>query len=65
MTLKSNDAESSALITAGINYILIHIEKENSYFFIFVTSKSFLVFYNIAVLLDFKSNKCSLGEHKY
>ncbi len=48
MTLKSNDAESSALITAGINYILIHIEKENSYFLISVMSNSFftiLLFY--------------------
>ncbi len=44
----SNDAESSALITARINYILKHIEKENSYFFISVMSNSFftiLLFY--------------------
>ncbi len=27
----SNDAENSALIT-GINYILLYIQKENSYF---------------------------------
>ncbi len=44
----SNDAENSDLITA-INYILLYIHIENSYF---------------KFLLYFWANKCSLDEQK-
>ncbi len=48
----SNDAENSALII-GINYSLLYIHKENSYFKLYSYFTIFSVFW---------SNKCSFGE---